>query len=179
LVLLEIFIRRIQNIGSLYYLDAWFVAFAFGFFILSSRSKSVAVFVALFLSFGVLSEFSNLIYFGYWLYPMDIWLAFEKSGEVFQAAPSIISFNKTSFALALVAGLLPILLLFLRNRAKQSKFISILAILLLLLYPVKIYFQDFDIGRNIKMTNGVSESFSLHSQPFCRKNNSGRNFWTF
>lgn len=154
----EILIRNLQHIVSFSIVGSFFITFTFVFCILTTRWKILSWFLTLYVGLGIISEFSNLIYFGYWLQPMDIWLTFSKISEVIIASKDVIFYNLFSFILVSMAFLSTISLPFLRKNIKKSKVVGFLIIILLSLYPARVYFKNSDIGRKSDLNFGVTKT---------------------
>lgn len=102
LALSETILRRINLVQSGSFLEI--LGFGFLFFaLIIYTNKWVSWLVAVFLGFGILFEFLNLAYFGYWTNPFDYYLAFAKAPEVLEASSSIIEHKITSILLMFFA----------------------------------------------------------------------------
>ncbi|ENX3946838.1 sulfatase-like hydrolase/transferase [Photobacterium damselae] len=139
LAICEIIIRDSYGVVSV---DKWINPIIFGallsLIILFSRSIIISIVYIVFITFIYLVQFSNLSYFGYWVSPMDIWLMFEKFTEVSQAGMSVIEHQKLSLFCVVIITISCLLLLKIRRYDYRKYYtVSILGLLLLLFYPVK------------------------------------------
>ncbi len=170
LVFGEYILRVLNNISLDFNIfESFYVAFFFSISIMLSSWKPLSWFIALFLSFGIMAEFSNLIYFGYWLLPMDIWLTFDRFSEVQEASLSIISHNLISFSIVIITVLITLFLVYYRKYSIKNVFLNYLVLFGLLLFPFKIYFANDTAGRRFKMTDGVALTYLYAASNFTAK----------